>query len=89
MKNGECITTNQTLAHFEDILSPVDFYRLNRSSIININFIKEIKKETGKLRRKIVYMQHTDSNEKFKIPFGKYEQLLEYIKANRCHDIIS
>ncbi len=89
MKNGECITTNQTLAHFEDTLSPIDFYRLNRSSIININFIKEIKKETGKLRRKIVYMQLTDSNEKLKIPFGKYEQLIEFIRTNSSPDIIS
>ena len=89
MKNGECITTNQTLAHFEEILSPFDFYRLNRSSIININFIKEIKKETGKLRRKIVHMQLTDFNEKLKIPFGKYEQLIEFIKTNSSPDIIS
>ena len=89
MKNGECIATNQSLTHFEEILSKTDFFRLNKSNIININFIKEIRKESNAFRRKYVYMQHTETDIKLAIPPGKYAKLFEFIEANSSPEILT
>ena len=89
MKNGDCIATNQSLSHFETILSTTDFFRISKSNIININFIKEIKKETGILRKKYVYMKHTEANVKLQIPSSKYTKLFEFLKNNSSVNVFS
>jgi len=89
MKNGDSIATNQSLSHFEEILSATDFFRLSKSSIININFIKEIKKESKYFRKKYVYMNHTQPDVKLQIPTGKYAKLLQFIATNKQTDMFS
>ena len=89
MKNGDCIATNQTLSHFENILSATDFFRLSKSNIININYIKEIKKETRLLRKKYVCMKHTEADVKLQIPSGKYTRLFEFIQNNGSVNVFS
>jgi len=89
MKNGDSIATNQTLSHFENTLSPTDFFRLSKSNIININYIKEIKKESGLLRKKYVYMKHTEADVKLQIPSGKYTKLFEFIQNNSSANVFS
>jgi len=89
MKNGDSIATNQSLSHFEEILSTTDFFRLSKSSIININYIKEIKKESKYSRKKYVFMNHTQPDIKLQIPTGKYAKLLQFIATNTQTDMFS
>lgn len=50
--NGKKIVVSKTLREYEDLLKDFNFYRVNRSHLINLKFIKEYKKA----RRPIIVM---------------------------------
>jgi two-component system, LytTR family, response regulator len=47
MSNGDKITTSKTIKVYEDMLETKNFYRIHKSHIINVNFIKKIMKGDG------------------------------------------
>ena len=47
LKNGEKITTSKTIKVYEDMLERKNFFRIHKSHIININFIKKFVKGDG------------------------------------------
>ncbi len=47
LKNGEKITASKTIKSYEELLVPVNFYRVHKSHIINLNFIRKFVKGDG------------------------------------------
>lgn len=47
LKNGEKITASKTIKAYEDLLSSVNFYRVHKSHLINLNFMRMFVKGDG------------------------------------------
>ncbi len=47
LEDGERILVSRTLKEYEDLLEPMGFYRIHKSSIINLRFLKKYKKGDG------------------------------------------
>ena len=44
LNDGRKIMTSKTLKHFESLLSPFDFLRVHKTYLVNVKYIKKIKK---------------------------------------------
>ena len=47
LANGDKITASKTIKAYEDMLSSVNFYRVHKSHLINLNFMKKFVKGDG------------------------------------------
>jgi len=47
LKNGEKITASKTIKAYEDMLAGANFFRVHKSHVINLNFIKKFVKGDG------------------------------------------
>ncbi len=47
LKNGEKITASKTIKAYEDMLSSVNFYRVHKSHLINLNYMRKFVKGDG------------------------------------------
>ncbi len=47
LKNGEKITASKTIKTYEDLLSSVNFYRVHKSHLINLNYMRKFVKGDG------------------------------------------
>ena len=47
LKNGDKITASKTIKAYEDMLSGVNFYRVHKSHLINLNYMKKFVKGDG------------------------------------------
>lgn len=47
LSNGDKITASKTIKAYEDMLSSVNFYRVHKSHLINLNFMKKFVKGDG------------------------------------------
>ena len=49
MKNGDKMTVSKTIKHFMETFSGVNFYRVHKSHIVNLNYMRKYKKGDGYL----------------------------------------
>ncbi|GHC43254.1 LytR/AlgR family response regulator transcription factor [Ulvibacter litoralis] len=47
LKNGEHLTASKTLKHFEDVLPTLNFFRIHKSHLINLNYVEKYLKGKG------------------------------------------
>ena len=47
LKNGDKITASKTIKAYEDLLSGVNFYRVHKSHLINLNYMRKFVKGDG------------------------------------------
>lgn len=47
LKNGEKITASKTIKTYEDLLAGVNFYRVHKSHLINLNYMRKFVKGDG------------------------------------------
>jgi two-component system, LytTR family, response regulator len=47
MKNGEKLTASKTIKYYEDMLSDVNFYRVHKSHLVNLNYMRKFVKGDG------------------------------------------
>ncbi len=47
LKTGEKITVSKTLKEYEKLLSPVNFYRVHKSHVVNLNYVAKFVKGDG------------------------------------------
>lgn len=47
LSTGERITASKTIKSYEDLMSPVNFYRVHKRHMINLNFIRKFVKGEG------------------------------------------
>lgn len=47
LKNGDKITASKTIKTYEDLLSSVNFYRVHKSHLINLNYMRKFVKGDG------------------------------------------
>ncbi len=47
LQNGERITASKTIKAYEDLLAPVNFYRVHKRHIINLNYMRKFVKGDG------------------------------------------
>ncbi len=47
LKNGDRITASKTIKSYEDLLSGVNFYRVHKSHLINLNYMRKFVKGDG------------------------------------------
>jgi len=63
LKNGREYIVNHTLAELEQLIDPVQFYRINRKAIVNIDAVKSL--QMGKNYK---WMLHLEPVPDFKVP---------------------
>lgn len=47
MKNGEKLTASKTIKHYEEMLKDVNFYRVHKSHLVNLNYMRKFVKGDG------------------------------------------
>ncbi len=57
LSNGNKITVSKTLKDFEEVLDQQSFFRIHKSHVINLNYLKKI------LKHEILMVQMTDGSE--------------------------
>ena len=47
MRNGEKLTASKTIKYYEEMLSDVNFYRVHKSHLVNLNYMRKFVKGDG------------------------------------------
>jgi two-component system, LytTR family, response regulator len=74
LRGNAKVTASKTMKHFEEMLPEEKFFRVHRSKIVNIDFIKELSYEDGGL---LVLKDGV----KIPIPKNKLHSLIEKVKS--------
>lgn len=69
LKNEKKVTSTKNMCEYEDVLKDSNFFRVHKSYIINLNFLKKIHKSNGN------YIELFNSNTKIPIARRRYNDL--------------
>ncbi|MCF8366431.1 MAG: LytTR family DNA-binding domain-containing protein [Bacteroidales bacterium] len=83
LKHGEQIQTSLQLNSIEKLLPEVDFFRLDKRTLINVKHISEIKKGKSISGRRYIYMKTLPESEKLLIPVRKHKALMDFIDTHQ------
>ena len=63
LNNGRHYIINHTLAELEQLINPMEFYRINRKAIVNISAVQSLQ-----MSKNYKWMLHLNPEPDFKVP---------------------